>query len=86
MCRIQVHNSIKSKVFANDEQNSELKEYKYLLEDAKGKHTGNTHDGYSVMIFGTRTTQKVREGDLIKKFFIDFEKIKMKMELMWDGN
>jgi hypothetical protein len=28
------------------------------------------------MIFGTRTTQKVREGDLIKKFFIDFEKIK----------
>jgi hypothetical protein len=54
MCRIEVKNSDKAKVFANDEQSSDSSDYKFLLKDAKCNHNGgNPHEGYSVILFGT---------------------------------
>lgn len=36
----------------------------------------NMHDGYSVMLFGARTGLLVNEGELIEKFFNNYNKIK----------
>ena len=61
---------------ADDNLHPELNEYQYLFIDAQGKYTSNVHEGYSVMLFGTRTGLVVNEGDLMKKFFDNYNKIK----------
>ncbi len=54
MCRILVDENKIAKIFANDENDSDLNEYKFLLKDAESKFIGgNPHEGYSVMLFGT---------------------------------
>ena len=54
MCRILVNKNDKAKVFADDEEHSDLNEYKFLLKDTESKLIGgHVHTGYSVMLFGT---------------------------------
>ncbi len=36
-----------------NEQASDRDIYKFLLDDVQCKYTKNTHEGYSVMLFGT---------------------------------
>jgi hypothetical protein len=33
------------------------------------------HEGYSVMLFGTQNGKLVNEGDLIEKFFDNYNKV-----------
>ena len=88
MCRIQVDKPDKLKVFsmADEKLHPELNQYQYLYTDAQGKYTKNVHEGYSVMLFGTRTGLVVNEGDLMKKFFDNYNKIKQEegINLGWE--
>jgi hypothetical protein len=54
--------------------------YKFLAEDIKKKFGGPDY-GYSVMLFGNENEKGIPEGELIKKFFDEYDKIKLKDDI-----
>ena len=79
MCRIFVEKPEELLVEKQEEHSveklEELRVYQYLNTDA-GKYIKSPHEGYSVMLFGTRIGYVVNEGDLMEKFFNNYNKIK----------